>query len=236
MAKISALIPARGGSERVANKNTRPFAGIQSGLLELKLLQLSRVNALSEIIVSTNDEDISKCALRISREVDSRIIVDHRPIELARSTTPMSSFIRYCSTLRDEGLMLMTHVTHPFISSNVFNNLIKAWHNAELKGHDSLVTVTRIHKFLWDERGPYNYDNSIEKWPRSQDIKPLFEINHAAYILPFSVMHEYDDRIGRRPYLHEMPESIVMDVDWEDQFTLVEDVALGRISRGLSLL
>lgn len=236
MTKISALVPARGGSERVTNKNIRPFAGMQSGLLELKLLQLSRVNALSEIIVSTNDEDISQCAMRISHDVDRRIIVDHRPAELARSSTPMNSFIRYCSTLRDEGVMLMTHVTHPFVSSKIFSDLIKAWHNAEQSGHDSLVTVTRIHKFLWDDRGPYNYDSTIEKWPRSQDIKPLFEINHAAYIIPFSIMRECDDRIGRSPYLHDMPESLVMDVDWEDQFTLVEDVALGRISRGLSLL
>lgn len=236
MTNISALVPARGGSERVTNKNIRPFAGMQSGLLELKLLQLSRVNAISEIIVSTNDEDISQCAMRMSHDVDSRIIVDHRPAELASSSIPMSSFIQYCSTLRDEGVMLMTHVTHPFVSSMIFSDLIKAWHSAEHRGHDSLVTVTRLHRFLWDDRGPYNYDCTTEKWPRSQDIKPLFEINHAAYIIPFSIMRDCNDRVGRNPYLHEMPESIVMDVDWEDQFTLVEDVALGRISRGLSLL
>ncbi len=209
---------------------------MQSGLLELKLLQLSRVTDLDEIIVSTNDDDISRCALRMSSEVDSRITVDHRPAELATSVTPMSRFIRYCSTLRDEGVILMTHVTHPFVSSSVFNTLIQSWDNARQNGHDSLVTVTRIHKFLWDASGPYNYDSAIEKWPRSQDLKPLFEINHAAYILPIAVMRECDDRIGRNPFLHELPESIVMDVDWDDQFTLVEDVALGRITRGVNLL
>jgi CMP-N-acetylneuraminic acid synthetase len=236
MAKISALIPARGGSERVVNKNIRPFAGYQSGLLELKLLQLSRVNALSEVIVSTNDEEIIECAQRFKHDLDKRIQIIRRPSELATSSTPMSDFIRYCADLRHEGVMLMTHVTHPFVSSSVIDGLVKAWHTAEKNGHDSLVTVTRIHKFLWNNAGPYNYDNRVEKWPRSQDLKPLFEINHAAYIIPFRVMRQQEDRIGSSPYLQEMPESVAMDIDWEDQFSLFEDVALGRMSRGLSLL
>lgn len=234
--RIIALIPARAGSERVKLKNTRPFAGFSGRLLELKLRQLALVPDVSEIIVSTNDPVVLDYAAHFSRAEDSRVTPIERPDELGRSSTPMSAFIRYAATLRETGVMMMTHVTHPFMTSAVFSDLITAWHQAQHKGYDSLVTVTKLHKFIWDENGPYNYDNTVEKWPRSQDIKPLFEINHAAYMMPFAKMREVDDRIGSRPYLHALPESSTMDIDWEDQFSLLEDIARAKLSRGIELL
>lgn len=234
--EIIALIPARAGSERVKHKNTRPFAGFNGGLLELKLRQLARVPDISEIIVSTNDPVVLDYTTRFGAQNDHRITALERPDELGRSDTPMSSFIRYAATLRETGVMMMTHVTHPLITSAVFSDLIAAWRKAEVAGHDSLVTVTKLHKFIWDENGPYNYDNTVEKWPRSQDIKPLFEINHAAYLMPFNRMRTVGDRIGTNPYLHDMPERLVMDIDWEEQFQLLEDIALVRQARDLSLL
>jgi CMP-N-acetylneuraminic acid synthetase len=233
--KIVALIPARAGSERVNLKNIRPFAGFNGGLLELKLRQLALVDDLNEIIISSNDPVVLDFASCFSHEVDSRVTAIERPDELGRSSTPMSAFISYAATLRDSGVMLMTHVTHPLVTSTVFTDLIAAWRVAETMGHDSLVTVTKLHKFIWSKNGPFNYDSSVEKWPRSQDIMPLFEINHAAYFIQFVRMRELNDRIGKAPRFHELPEALSMDIDWEDQFNLMEDIILGRKMRGLSI-
>lgn len=233
---VIAVVPARAGSQRVKQKNTRPFAGFSGGLLELKLLQLSRVPELAEIIVSTNDPIVYDYAVRFCQTTDQRVKALERPDELGHSSTPMSAFIRYAANLRQAGTMMMTHVTHPFARSSFFSDLISAWREAETNGHDSLVTVTKIHKFIWNETGPYNYDNTVEKWPRSQDLRPLFEINHVAYIMPFERMRQVDDRIGANPYLYETPENVSMDIDWEDQFDLLEDIALARKSRNISLL
>lgn len=38
--KIAFFLPTRKGSERVKSKNTRPFAGIEGGLVENKIKQL----------------------------------------------------------------------------------------------------------------------------------------------------------------------------------------------------
>ena len=234
--KITVILPARAGSERVIHKNTRPFADFEGGLLELKLKQLSAVEEVNRIIVSSNDLDIIEYANNFSSKIDSRVVAIERPNELGLSSTPMSAFIRYAATLEQDGVMLMTHVTHPFVTSKVFSDLIEAWCAAEEKGYDSLVTVTTLHKFIWDENGPYNYDDTIEKWPRSQDIKPLFEINHAAYIIPFMRMREVDDRVGTNVYLYSLAENISMDIDWEDQFQLLNDIALAKRYRGISLI
>lgn len=234
---IVAVVPCRAGSERVKGKNTRPFAGFENGLLELKLKQLSNVEDLEEIIVSTNDPLVSDIAAEFGDKHDARVRVEERPDELGRSSTPMSEFIKYLGTLREEGTMLMTHVTHPFVTHSVFNELIHAWRGAVHRGHDSLLTVTRLHTFLWDAEGkPFNYDDSEEKWPRSQDIPPLFEINHVAYLIPFATVLEVGDRVGENPYMHEMDGEAVMDIDWEDQFALLQDIALAKIHRGYELL
>ena len=54
--------------------------------------------------------------------------------------------------------------------------------------------------------------------------------------MPFQRMREVADRIGTNPYLHEMPEAVVMDIDWEEQFKLLNDIALAKQDRGVSLI
>jgi len=53
--KITAVIPIRSGSQRVKDKNLRPFAG--TTLMELKIQQLLMVPELDKVIVNTNSEE-----------------------------------------------------------------------------------------------------------------------------------------------------------------------------------
>ncbi|GAA1145854.1 hypothetical protein GCM10009672_16670 [Nesterenkonia lutea] len=234
---ITVVIPARAGSERVPQKNTKPFAEIPGGLLQLKLQQLALVEEIDKIIVSSNDPLVLSVTEDFAKTTGgSRFIPLERPDELGRSSTPMSQFINYVATLENHGTMCMTHVTHPLLRAEYFRELIRAWREAASAGHDSLLTVTKLQTFLWDENGPYNYDPSQERWPRSQDIKPLYEINHGAYFIPFQRMREVGDRVGTTPKMYELPENAVLDIDWPEQFQLLEDMALARSHRGVSLL
>lgn len=234
---LIAVVPCRAGSERVTNKNTRPFAGFQGGLLELKLKQLAGVPEIDKVIVSTNDPVAEEVARRVAASVDKPIVIDGRPDELASPSTPMSRFIDYAARLEDDGIMMMTHVTHPLVTSESFSELISSWKEAEAAGHDSLLTATRLYSFLWDGHGrPVNYDDSRERWPRSQDIDPLFEVNHAAYLMPFRRMREVGDRVGTNPRIFEMVQDVAMDIDWEHEFELLEDVVTARARRGVPLI
>lgn len=53
--KVTFFLPTRKGSERVKNKNTRTFAGIEGGILKIKIGQLLQVERVSSIVISTND-------------------------------------------------------------------------------------------------------------------------------------------------------------------------------------
>jgi N-acylneuraminate cytidylyltransferase len=52
---ITAVIPIRTGSQRVKDKNLRPFA--DTNLMELKIKNLLQVPELTHIIVNTNSEE-----------------------------------------------------------------------------------------------------------------------------------------------------------------------------------
>ncbi len=218
------------------NKNTRPFAGFEGGLLELKLLQMSKVRELESIIVSSNDTVVLGYAEAFSRRYDCRVQAVPRPDELGRSSTTMDEFILYIARLRESGVIVWTHVTSPFLQADHYRESIRAYEQAVATGHDCLVSVTKLQRFIWDERGPVNYDPRALKWPRSQDLRPLFEINHGMYVMPFALMRELGDRVGRRPYFHPLDEHDAMDIDWEPQFHLLEQLALLRRHAGEDLI
>ena len=56
MVKITAVIPIRSGSQRVKDKNLRPFAN--TTLMENKINSLLQVPELDSIIVNTNSEEV----------------------------------------------------------------------------------------------------------------------------------------------------------------------------------
>lgn len=55
---VSCFLPCRKGSERVLRKNIKPFGGYEFGLIQIKLAQLLACEALDEVVLSTNDDDI----------------------------------------------------------------------------------------------------------------------------------------------------------------------------------
>lgn len=231
------FIPCRAGSERVKNKNTRPFAGYQGGLLELKLRQLAGVPELDEIIVSSNDGIVLEFAEAFAKSTDPRVTPIERPNELGVSSTSMEAFIAdYIAHLRDDSTLFWTHVTHPFVHPAIYSEAIRRYENCLNEGFDSLISATKLQTFLWRDGKPFNYDNSVEKWPRSQDIPPVWEINHAIYIMTFELIRKTGDRIGGKPFFFEMEARDAMDIDWEDQFKVMDELFAARRAGGDTLV
>ena len=63
----AAIIPARGGSKRIPNKNVRAFAGMPMIAHSIKAAQLSGL--FDRIIVTTDSEEIARIARHYGAEV-----------------------------------------------------------------------------------------------------------------------------------------------------------------------
>lgn len=216
--KVNVFLPMRAGSERVPKKNTKTFAKVYGGLCKIKLEQLIKCDLVETIFVSTNDPEV----IDISNGMNSKKIkVILRPNELASSSTSTDDLIRYVPEIMPDGHILWTHVTSPFIGPDIYKKIIETYLK-NLGYFDSLMTVTKIQKFIWNESEPVNYDCNVEKWPRTQTIDPLWEVNSGAF-LTSKVTYEYNkDRIGDKPYLFQLSGEVAFDIDWLPDFKIAE--------------
>lgn len=220
--KISVFLPCRAGSERVPHKNTRTFAGIEGGLLKIKLQQLITCNAIDTIVLSTNDEEVIQLAETISSD---KIKIDRRPEHLATSSTSTDDLVKYVPSIISEGAVLWTHVTSPFIDGKIYEEAINTYKEVLSKGeNDSLMSVTALRTFIWNKEGAVNYDRNKEKWPRTQTIEPLYEINSGIFLADIDIYKNLQDRIGQKPFLFENNDIDSFDIDWEEDFFIAEAI------------
>jgi CMP-N-acetylneuraminic acid synthetase len=220
---ITAFLPCRKGSQRIPDKNIKPFAGIDGGLLKIKLEQLLACPTIDSLCISSNDERVLDYASSIK---DSRIIIDHRPDYLADSTTTTDELIKYVPSIISEGHVLWTHVTSPFITGIDYTQIIDTYLNNLDLGYDSLMTVLKLQGFIWDENEPISYNRSNLKWPMTQNIKPLYEVDSGIFLSSVKNYKTFSDRIGISPFLFEQTKSKSIDIDWPDDFVLAEKIYL----------
>ena len=218
--KIAFFLPTRKGSERVKNKNTRPFADIEGGLVENKIKQLLSTKHIDEILFSSNDEMCIAIAEKYTS--DSRLRIIPRPNELCLSTTNLQDLICYVPTITNADHILWGHVTTPLVEAKVYDTAIEQYLSKIIKGYDSLVSVKELKNFLLNQEGKLVNNTTNIPWPRTQDLEPLYEINHAIFLAKRSVYTEQKNRIGQKTLLYIMDEIHSKDIDWEEDFKIAE--------------
>lgn len=221
MKKINVFLPCRKGSERVPKKNIKPFVDFNNGLIEIKLKQLINSKHIDTIYLSTNDDEILDYAKSLNNE---KIVLHKRIEELSSSQTSTDDLVAHALDLIKEGDILWTHVTSPFLTSEVYDQIIEKYFSEQVNGYDSLMTTNLIHGFLWNKKNPINYDRSVEKWPRTQTLEPIHEINSAVFLANARIYKSLDDRIGRSPYLYALDKIQGFDIDWQDDFDIAQAI------------
>ena len=87
MRTITALIPARGGSKGIPNKNIKAFS--DKPLIVHTIEYALESKLVNEVIVSTDDSKILKIA------IESGVTVINRPPELSTDTSTTESAIKH---------------------------------------------------------------------------------------------------------------------------------------------
>jgi CMP-N-acetylneuraminic acid synthetase len=217
--KVTCFLPCRADSQRVARKNIKPFAGYGHGLIQIKLQQLLSAKNIDEVVLTTNDVHILAYAENLK---EPRLRLHRRAEELSSSLTSTDKLVAHALDLIPDGHILWTHVTSPFITSNHYDELIKFYFDRLENGYDSLMTTTEIYGFLWQDSQPINYERSLEKWPRTQTINPVHEVNSGAFLASSNCYRDLSDRIGLRPYLFGIDRFTGFDIDWPEDFLMAE--------------
>ena len=174
MSKTIAVIPARGGSKRLPNKNILSLGGMPL-LVHSILFAQKNSDIIDDIYVSTDDEAIKNIALQYGTKV-----ID-RPENLSGDFEPTVTALKHVLESLDfvvENVILL-QPTNPLREDNLLRDAFGIY---QKQNCESLFTVSRndqkLGKIANNVFVPFNY----EIGQRSQDLEPLYFENGLLYI------------------------------------------------------
>jgi N-acylneuraminate cytidylyltransferase len=129
------IVPARSGSQRLKNKNSKIF--FSKPIITYSIESALKSKLFDDIIISSNDTIIRNISIKYKK----KIIFDQRPNELSKNNTPLLDVINYifenynCKKIYNEIWILMPCA--PLIDEK---DLIEA--AGKLKNKKAITTVT----------------------------------------------------------------------------------------------
>lgn len=211
--KIKALVAVRSGSQRVVNKNIRPFAG--SSLLEMKLNQLKRIPNIDGIVVNSNDDKMLEIASNMGCEVVKR------DEYYASNQVSMSEVYRNMAENVNADVIAYINATNPLLNDRTIVQAIENY-KKNISQYDSLNSAHLIKEFLFKENLPINYD--LRHQPRSQDLPDISALNFAINIISREKMIECKNVVGYKPNIYIIDEVEATDIDNPIDFDFAEFV------------
>lgn len=209
-----AIIPVREGSQRVKNKNTKPFAS--SSLLEIKIRQMLRIKALGhidEVIVNSD----SKAMLELATKLGATPI--EREKYYASSEVPINEALHNFASNAPGEYILLCNATSPLITDESIIACIQTF-KKNFSTYDSLATTNLCKEFLYLNGKALNYDPTHK--PRSQDLPDILVLNSALYIISRTLMLQKCDVVGDKPYFFTLSQLEGVDIDSELDFEIAE--------------
>lgn len=208
--KTIAIIPARGGSKRLPQKNIKLLDGLP--LLVFSILYAkANSDIIDEIYVSTDDVDIKNVALQYGAKV-----ID-RPKAISGDLEPTVSALKHVLQTIDAKVknVILLQPTNPIRPENLLRETFEIYQKEKC---GSLFTVSRDHKKLGkiinDKFVPFNYRIG----QRSQDIEALYFENGLLYITKADLILE-DIIIAEKAFPFEVDHIFAnVDIDTQEDF------------------
>lgn len=178
-----------------------------------------------EIIISTDDDEVTEQFLKFQAPPNVKLI--RRPLALCQTNTPVKDLIDYAGQISSGDVIFWLHATAPFVDHLDYKNAIELYESAiEKNEFDSVISVNAIQNFIWDDKSKniINSDRKINPWPNTQDLTPLYEINHAFYISSHKNYVLMGDRIGKNPALFVCDGVKSIDIDWPADFEIAQQL------------
>jgi len=214
--KNIALIPMRGGSKSIVNKNIKLIAG--RPLCAWALEAAVNSDIFDEVIVSTDSDTIAM----VVEDLDLGVKVMRRPAELAQDTTSTEAVMLHIAEHVEFDVMTLIQVTMPLVTDRDFIGAYEKFIHDDL---DSLLTGAQVKNFYWTHTGsPINYDPLNR--PRRQDFDGVLMENGSFYMTRKEVLLKEQCRLGGNIGIYNMPAYTAIDIDEEDDWLIAEKLIL----------
>ena len=205
---LKIVIPLKTNSERVPNKNLRPFVDGQS-LFDVKARQLLQTFSRDDVYCSSENPAVEPIVKQYGFNFHLR------DIALTGKNTRENQLVKtIVDSIPGKPDIMWCQVTQPLFDD--FQGLMQVYDNLD-PAYDSIAVVKRQRHHLLDERGnPVNFNFGY--WHKiSQDLPQLYEVAWAAFIMRREMLEQAWYQIGRNPYLYETKKPLI-DIDEVQDF------------------
>lgn len=230
MEKYIAFIPVRGGSKSIPLKNIRPFCG--RPLVYWTAEAASDCARIDRVYVATDDARIADAVRGFALP---RVEVIARGAETATDTASTESAMLEFARAHTFEHILLIQATSPLLTSTHLSEGIAAY---ERGGYDSLLSVVRQKRFLWQTKDgaatPLNYDPHHR--PRRQEMDGYLVENGAFYLTSRARLLETRSRLSGRTGTYEMPEATYFEIDEPSDWAIMEQLKQRELERESGML
>lgn len=214
-----AVIPARGGSKRIANKNRRKFLGVP--IIRRVANALSDISGISRVVVTTDDSTIASAVSDLCEVID-------RPSSLADDHTPTWPVIVHAIkelglTLATDQIVTCVYPTAVLLGAETLRQALESAHS-----HPESYTFPVVQYGFPPQRavviGPHGRTEMLhpgEFFARSQDLTPIFHDAGQFYVANVATWLTKDRFFdGGVPLV--VSELDAQDIDTESDWALAE--------------
>ena len=213
---IIAIIPCRGGSEGVLQKNIAEFGG--ASLLSYTIAQATRSKLVDTIVVSTEDSEIKSVAASLGvQTIDRPHYLSHGDVMPWEAVRHVANHYQSCHAMPD--LFLELHTTYPFRTPDLIDEAIET-----LSDTDCVMVGSEIYDRVWRKSDGGGYYRVTPDIPikRRQEIEPLY-IDH------YGLVNVYTPRcaLGGNPYKSTIKLCVTDDNRCTFDIDTPEDMEMG---------
>ena len=205
------IIPARGGSKRIPDKNITSLNGNPLISYAIK----ASLEVTDEVYVSTDSETIAG----VARECGAKTL--KRPKEMSTDFSPTNLAIEhFLSSVEDINYFACVQATSPLLTS-VY--LQKAIEKIKESDYDSIISVVESIGFYWNSsRQPINFTRN--KRPRTQDMRKWYAENGAFYLTSKERFLTTNNLINGSVGFIEIPKALSFEIDTYEDLFIIESI------------
>ena len=191
--KIIAIIPARGGSKRIENKNLYPING--KPLLLHSIQQAKSARKINNDFVSSNDDKILNFAKQNNCDVIKR--PENLSTDLSTTEETLIHSLEYFESKFNENVdaIMLLQCTSPVRKAS---DIDKATNVFLEQDADSLMSVVENSRFVWgiESNKMFSLNYNFKNRPRTQDLNKQYLETGSIYITKKTILLDTKNRLG----------------------------------------
>lgn len=218
---VVAIIPARGGSKGVPQKNLRYFNGKPLIVHAISLAQES--NIFSRIIVNTDDDEIASIARNSGCEIFER------SLEAASDRATVDDVIAemFPFLLNSEVVNFATiQPTVPLLSPQSIKGGFERFSESS---YDTIISVVEDTHLYWEQDTNGEMVPSQLERKNRQEMPKKFKETGGFVFFKLENLKKQNSRFGQKVGIYEVPANEAIDIDALEHFAMAE--AVNRIKK-----